>query len=101
MMLKLEWLAMTMSRCGKLRHVSDSPHASLKVKLRLYEAAVCSLLTYGCETWNLDVLTMCKINGANSLMIARITGRSIPTEARSLTTSFNLVKKIERDDFDG
>ena len=86
-------VTMAMSRCVKLHHVFDSPHVSLKVKLRLYEAAVCSLLTYGCETWNLDVLTMRKINGANSLMLARITGRSIPTEARPLTTRFNLVKK--------
>ena len=56
-------VAMAMSRCGnKLRHVFDSPHISLKVKLRLYEATVCSLLTYGCETWDLDVHTIRKIN---------------------------------------
>ena len=89
-------VTMAMSRCGKLRHMFDSPHISQKVKLRLYEAAVCSLFTYGCETWNLDVNTMRKINGANSAsaMLARITGRSIATEARPVTTSFNLVKKI-------
>ena len=92
-------VTMVMSRCGKLRHVFDSPHVSLKVKLRLYEAAVCSLLTYGCETWDLDVSTMRKINGANSLMLARITGQSIPAEARPLTTSFNLVKKIRERRF--
>ena len=87
-------VAMAMSRCGKLRHVFDSPHLSLKLKLRLYEAAVCSLLTYGCETWDLDSVTMKRINGANSVMLARITGRSIPSEARSHTTSFNLIKTI-------
>ena len=32
-------------------------------------------------------------------MLARITGRSIPTEARSLTTSFDLVKKIRERRF--
>ena len=87
-------VAMAMSRCGKLRHIFDSPHITLKVKLRLYETAVCSLLTYGCETWDLDTATSKKINGANSVMLARITGRSIPMEARSQTTSFNLVKRI-------
>ena len=87
-------VAMAMSRCGKLRHIFDSPHLPLTVKLRLYEAAVCSLLTYGCETWDLDPTTMRRINGANSTMLARITGRPIPTEARPLTTSFNLLKKI-------
>ena len=92
-------VAMAMSRCGKLRHVFDSPHISMQVKLRLYEAAVCSLLTYGCETWDLDVATMRKLNGANSVMLARITGRSIPSEARPFTTSFNLVKKIRERRF--
>ena len=92
-------VAMAMSRCGKLRHIFDSPHISfspisLKIKLRLYEAAVCSLLTYGCETWDLDVKTLRRINGANSTMLARFTGQSIPVEARPLTTSFNLTKKI-------
>ena len=87
-------VAMAMSRCGKLRHIFDSPHISMKVKLRLYEAAVCSLLTYGCETWDLDTPTIKRLNGANSVMLARITGQSIPAEARSQTTSFNLVKKI-------
>ena len=90
---------MAMSRCGKLRNVFDSPHISQKVKLRLYEAAVCSILTYGCETWNLDEQTMRKLNGANSSMLARITGRSIATEARPLTTSFDLVKKIRERRF--
>ena len=92
-------VVMAMSRCGKLRHIFDSPHISLKVKLRLYEAAVCSLLTYGCETWNLDTHTIRRINGANSTMIARFTGQSIPAEARSVTTSFDLVKKIRERRF--
>ena len=51
-------VTMVIPRCGKLRHVFDSPHISLQVKLRLCEAAVCSLLTYGCETWDLDVVTI-------------------------------------------
>ena len=37
--------------------------------------------------------TIRKLNGTNSVMLARITGRPIATEARSLTTSFDLVKK--------
>ena len=42
--------AMAMARCGQLRHIFDSKHIPLRLKIRLYEAAVCSLLTYGCET---------------------------------------------------
>ena len=37
---------------------------------------------------------MKRINGANSVMLARITGRSISSEARLLTTSFDLIKTI-------
>ena len=87
-------VTMTMSRCDNLRHIFDSPHLPLQVKLRLYEETVCSLLTYGCETWDLDTVTMRRINGANNTMIARITGHTIPTEVRPHMTSFNLVKKI-------
>ena len=88
------FLMMTMSRCDKLLHIFDSPHISVQVNLRLYEAAICSLLTYGCETWDLDSSTLKRINGANSVMLARITGQSIPVEAQPQTTSFNLIKKI-------
>ena len=85
---------MTFSRCGALRHMFDSKNLSLGLKLRLYEASVCSLLTYGCETWDLDEVTCKQINGANSVMLARITGCSFPSEARPGTTHLDLVRKI-------
>ena len=69
------------------------------VKLQESRPAVCSLLTYGCETWNLDDHTIRRINGVNSTMLVRFTGQSIPAEARPLTTSFNLVKKIRERRF--
>ena len=87
-------IAMAMERCGRLRSVFDSTFITLNLKLRLYEAAVCSLLTYGCETWNIDEKTRRRINGANSAMLARITGKTIPQEARSATTSLNLIRRI-------
>ena len=34
------------------------------------------------------------INGANSRMLARFTGKSIPQEARPTSTSFDLVRQI-------
>ena len=64
-----------MVRCSKLRHVFNSDKISLRLKLRLYEAAVCSLLTYGCESWDLSDKVLCAINGANSRMLSRITGK--------------------------
>lgn len=87
-------IAMAMTRCGRLRPIFDSDAITLDLKLRLYEAAVCSLLTYGCETWDINEKTRKRINGANSVMLARITGKSIPQEARPQSTSLNLVRRI-------
>ena len=87
-------IAMATTRCGKLRHIFDSNRITLHLKLRLYRAAVCSVLIYGCESWMLTPSTMRKLNGANSLLLSRITGASPATEARPATTSFNLVQQI-------
>ena len=59
-------IVLVMSRCGRLRHIFNSPVISLHLKLRLYAAAVCSVFTYGCETWDLTEKVMRTINGANS-----------------------------------
>ena len=83
-------------RCGQLSHIFDSDKLSLELKIRLYVAAVCSLLTYGSETWLLTDRVRRKINNANSIMLARISGRSYREEARPSTTSFNLVLSIRR-----
>ena len=87
-------IGMAMTRCGKLSHMFDSPALGPWLKIRLYVAAVVSLLTYGCETWNLTDDVMRKLNGANSQMLSRITGNDVRTEARSATSSFDIVKHI-------
>ena len=88
-----------MIRCGKLRHIFDSDHIPLNLKIRLYIAAVCSLLTYGMETWSLNPRTLRRLNGANSRMLSRITGKSIQDETRATTTTFNLTLNIRRRRF--
>jgi len=60
----------------------------------LYTTSVCSLLTYGCESWTLTDRVMRKLNNVNSLMLSSITGRLIQEEARSTTSSFDLVRHI-------
>ena len=89
-------IAKAYSRCGDLRNVLDAKELPIKLKIRLYQAAVCSILTYGCETWRLTPPVMRQINGANSKMLARITGNSIPHEARPMTCTFNLVQSIRK-----
>ena len=87
-------IAQAYTRCGKLRQVLDSLDLSVNIKLRLYQAAVCSIMMYGCETWSLTPAVMRKLNGANSKMLARFTGKTIPQEARSVTCSFDLLHSI-------
>ena len=68
----------------------------MKLKLRLYDASVISLLTFGSETWDLNRKTCRQLNGANSRMLAWFTGKSIPEEARPNTTSLNVIRKIRQ-----
>ena len=84
----------TKLRCGQLRDLFNAPNLSLDLKIRLYIAAVTSLLSYGAETWSLSQKALLAINGANSVMLARITGRHYDTEAHVSTTTFNLCTGI-------
>ena len=86
--------ALATARCGRLRHIFDSEKLSLDLKLRLYKAAVCSVLIYGCESWILTDKTRRSINNINSLLLSRITGNAPQIEARPVTTSHNLIRQI-------
>ena len=83
-------------RCGQLRDLFNATHLSLNLKIRLYIAAVASLLSYGAETWTLSNKALRAINGANSVMLSRITGRRYDVEARASTTTYNLCLSIRR-----
>ena len=51
------------------------------------------------ETWSFNPRTLRRLNGANSRMLSRITGRSIQTEARASTTTFNFTLHLRRRRF--
>ena len=63
------------------------------MKARLYEAAVQSTMTHGCEGWHFDETTQRTLNGTNSWMSAVLTGRSAHEEASS--PSFDVVEAIK------
>ena len=84
------------SRCGKLHKFLPSPLLPIQLKLRLYESAVISLLTYGSESWDLNDKEIKQLNGANSRMLSWFTGKSIPAEARPCSTSFNVIMVIRK-----
>ena len=53
-------------------------------------------MTYGAETWTLTDKVCRQLNGANSIMLARITGKSYREEANSRKTSYDLVAKVRQ-----
>ena len=57
------------SRAGQLRHVLNSTELALDLKLRLYIAVCCSIMTYGAEVWLLDERARRALNGANTYAV--------------------------------
>ena len=84
------------SRCGDLNHVFNSKVIPIKLKLKIYKTAVCSLMTYGCEAWYLTERTAAMINGCNARCLAHITGLSAHEEASARTRSYDLVGAIRQ-----
>ena len=59
--------------CGQLRQFFDSPALSVRLKIRLYIAVVCSLIPFGSEAWELSTNACRRLNNTNSLMLSHIT----------------------------
>ena len=74
-------VALAAKRCGQLRHCFDADGIDVATKLKIYKAAVISVLTYGSEAWRLTREAAATINGANARLISRITGKSAHQEA--------------------
>ena len=87
-------VAMARQRFGKMRHVWQSKKLHPRLKLRLYIAGVCSVLVYGSETWTLTPEVQRLINGANSSMVAKITGKAMREEASEATRTYDLLASI-------
>ena len=84
---------MARARFGKLRHIWRDSNLHLSLRLRLYRSCVCSILTYGSEAWYLNREMRRALNGANSQMVSKITGRSVHEEAAEGKT-FDIVRWI-------
>ena len=77
-----------------MRHIWKSGHLHQRLKMRLYVAAVCSVMTYGAEAWLLNEETRRALNGANSKMVSSITKRSVHDEARSEGKTYDVVAGV-------
>ena len=87
-------IAMARQRFGKMHHLWKDNNLHRKLRLRLYKAAVCSILTYGSEVWTLSVDVRKAINGANAAILSIITGRTPHEEATRGQQTFDLVKWV-------
>ena len=88
-------MAMAKTRFGKMHEVWADKQLSLKVKLRLYESAVWSILMHGCIVWRLDAKTKGSLRNWNARCLTKITGRDIRSEHMDPTEGLDLVRKIQ------
>ena len=86
-------IAMVTQRFGKLRHLWRDSDLHMNLRMRLYKACVCSILTYGSEAWKITKAVEAALNGANSRMVSTITGRTIREETTAGKT-FDVVMWI-------
>ena len=86
-------IAMATQRFGKLRHIWKDGNLHLNLRMRLYKACVCSILTYGSEAWKITAAVAAALNGSNSKMVSIITGKTVHDEA-STGKTFDVVKWI-------
>ena len=87
-------ITMARLRHGKMRHIWKSSDLHVNLKMRLYKASVCSILTYGSEAWTLISDVMRALNGANASMVSVITNKSAHDEASTDTRTFDVVRWI-------
>ena len=87
-------IALATSTAGKMRGVWAAKTVPLSLKMRIYKTGVCSRLIYGSEGWKLTARACAMLNGANSRMVSRITGKSAHEEASKRTLTFDVVASI-------
>ena len=76
---------------GKMRGIWASKSIPTSLKMRIYKTGVCSKMTYGSETWNLNDRACTILNGANARMVSHITHKTVHEEACSETRTFDLM----------
>jgi hypothetical protein len=85
-------MAIAKSTFGRLMEIWKAEEISLKQKLRLYSAAVISVVSFGFETWEMPQKLEDSLRGWNARCLATITSREISQEHRSPT--FDLIAKL-------
>ena len=89
-------IALAAKRCGQLRHCFDAKGIDMGTKLKIFKAAITSVLTYGSEAWRLTREAKTTINGANARLISRITGKDAHAEASPRSRTFDIIQAIRK-----
>ena len=90
-----EQIAKSYATCGRLRHIFDSPALNIDIKLR-----ICGRRLLGTTVMHTGVKhgtstnQPCDTSTTQTEKCWHVTGRSIPTEARPMSTSYNFVRNI-------
>lgn len=79
-----------------MRNIWNSKELPLKLKLRLYEAFVISVVTHAHESWILNKATLKKLRGFNAACLSKLTNRSRKAEASSPTIDLCRIMKKRR-----
>jgi ribonuclease HI len=85
-------MARARSVFGSMRHIWNNSDIPERLKIQLYKAGVCSVLTYAHETWTLNEATCRRLNGWNCRCLVKITGKEYREEAT--TPTFDLVTAL-------
>jgi hypothetical protein len=86
-------MAIAKTAFGSLRHIWADSSLSLKLKLRLYQCGIISILSYGSETWDFSPALVARLRQWNARCLAALSGRDIADEYRSPT--LDLVEKLQ------
>ena len=73
-------IVMVRQKFGKIHHLWKDKSLHIKLRLRLYKASVCSIVTYGSEAWTLSKEVRKDLNGANASMMVVITDNTAQQE---------------------
>lgn len=86
-------MAQARSRFGELHHLWSASALGLRLKLRLYEAAVCSMLVHESEAWVLSEGLCKSLRHWNARCLSIITGREVRLE--TVAPSFDLIRHVK------
>lgn len=85
-------MAQARARFGELHHLWGAGALGLRLKIRLFAAAVCSMLAHGSEAWILSEGLCKSLRHWCACCLTIITGRSVRDE--SVRPSFDLVRRL-------